>query len=75
MELEDVDFQTPERVKLLVEEAGGQTKLAHTLGFDPSHGKSKVQHWIADGKIPLKTTLQFNKVFKKIIRRYATKAL
>jgi hypothetical protein len=70
MELEDVDFQTRIRVELLVESAGGQTRLAHTLGFTPHSGKQKVQNWLNDGKIPLKTVLQFNKVFKKIIKRH-----
>ncbi len=70
MELDDIDFQTRSRVELLVEAAGGQTKLAHTLGFTPYSGKQNVQHWISDGKIPIKTVLQFNKLFKKIIKRH-----
>ena len=70
MELDDIDFQTRERVELLVNAAGGQTKLAHTLGFTPHSGKQNVQHWLNDGKIPLKTVLQFHKLFKKIVKRH-----
>ena len=70
MDLKDIDFQTRERVNMLVEAAGGQTKLAHILGFTPTGGKQRVQNWINDGRVPIVEVLRFNKIFKKLLKRH-----
>ena len=66
----NIDFQTIERVKLLVKAGGGQTSLAHKLGFDSHKGRQRVQAWLSDGKIPLAIVVQYDKLFKKLVKRY-----
>lgn len=62
-----LDFQTRERVEMLLLAGGGQTKLARKIGLEEGKGRQRVDYWRRQGRIPELAMLKWGGKFKRIM--------